>query len=348
MAIWRPVVVLLASFFSYALLAQTATVSRNLVLRKEPSKTATALRSLEKYEEIEILDLTPKNEYLHVETEDDLDGWVLAKYVHTVPNAGEQDVAAALEKTKEATALSASAPKPQPHSVDFILDGKTCGPDGSGDKRDKGTNLRKNRIDIPTSYADIQWSVIATLPLPKPVSKSLPKSRENFTADQLGEIEKIEGQAVRTVGYIVANKPQASNAESCNCGWKGEKATDWHIALVENVGDGEKTSVVVEPTPRIKINHPKWKPSVLKPWVNSDRPVRISGWLLFDPSHNNHMGKYRNTLWEIHPITKIEVWARTPRYGRTSTTCRINDENGRGLGSRSTAAKRQRTSTIHR
>jgi hypothetical protein len=36
-------------------------------------------------------------------------------------------------------------------------------------------------------------------------------------------------------------------------------------------------------------------------------PVRISGWLMFDPEHAAAFGKYRGTLWEIHPITKIEV-----------------------------------------
>jgi len=45
--------------------------------------------------------------------------------------------------------------------------------------------------------------------------------------------------------------------------------------------------------------------------------VRISGWLMFDPDHPsmildptnpNISGKFRVTLWEVHPITKIEVW----------------------------------------
>ena len=141
-----------------------------------------------------------------------------------------------------------------------------------------------------------------------PTPPAVPKSRENFTAEQLQEIGKYEGAAVQTVGYVVAIKPQASNSESCNCGWHGEKATDWHIALVEKPGDGEKTSIVVEPTPRIKKNHAGWTKAKLNPWLNSDQPVRISGWLLFDPQHKNHLNKYRNTLWEIHPITKIEVW----------------------------------------
>jgi hypothetical protein len=29
---------------------------------------------------------------------------------------------------------------------------------------------------------------------------------------------------------------------------------------------------------------------------------------MFDHQHPDHLGKYRQTLWEIHPITGIEVW----------------------------------------
>jgi hypothetical protein len=47
--------------------------------------------------------------------------------------------------------------------------------------------------------------------------------------------------------------------------------------------------------------------------------VRISGWLMFDPLHYDQMWQYdsaadttgtkaRITLWEIHPITRIEVF----------------------------------------
>jgi len=46
----------------------------------------------------------------------------------------------------------------------------------------------------------------------------------------------------------------------------------------------------------------------LNPLVNTNRQVRISGWLMFDPDHPSHLSVFRTTLWEIHPITKIEVW----------------------------------------
>jgi hypothetical protein len=48
-------------------------------------------------------------------------------------------------------------------------------------------------------------------------------------------------------------------------------------------------------------------PTVRRFWMDSALPVRFSGWLLFDPEHKNHLGRFRQTLWEIHPITKIEV-----------------------------------------
>ena len=34
--------------------------------------------------------------------------------------------------------------------------------------------------------------------------------------------------------------------------------------------------------------------------------VRVSGWVMYDPEHPNMLRKTRGTLWEIHPVTKIE------------------------------------------
>lgn len=61
------------------------------------------------------------------------------------------------------------------------------------------------------------------------------------------------------------------------------------------------------PNSRLAICRTLWTPARLKDWVDSDQPVRISGWTLLHTEHRNHLNKYRQTLWEIHPITKIEV-----------------------------------------
>jgi len=305
MTLFKRLVVLLAlCLCSFSAFADEGVLSRTAVLREEPAQNAPKIRSLLKGEEVEVLSATPENGFVRVRTEDGTEGWVLAKFVHPPPPAGALLPQAAATEAAASTTISPAWEKPDPPSGTFKLEGKTCGPDGGGDKRDKGTNVRKNRVDIPASYHDITWNAIAALEYPKPS----PKSRENFTAEQLAAVAKFEGAAVETVGYVVAIKPQAGNKESCNCSWTGEQATDWHIALVEHPGDGEASSVVVEPTPRIKKGHPGWTKKNLMPWLNVDVPVRISGWLLFDPQHTNHLKKYRSTLWEIHPITKIEVW----------------------------------------
>jgi len=300
----RLLVVLAPLLLTFSLLADTAVVRHNALLHKGPKSSTPSLAKLEPPQEVEVLDPTPKDGFLNVETEDGTQGWVFAKFLHAEPPAEELLPEAAAASGKPETAVSESWDKPKPVSGNFKVDGKTCGPDGSGDKRDKGTNVRKDRTDLPTSYHLITWKALATVP----TLKGAPKSRENFDADQLAAIAKFEGAAVQAVGYIVAIKPQKGNSESCNCAMTSDAATDWHIALVEHPGDAEASSVVVEPTPRIKKNHPNWTKKNLEPWLNEDIPVRISGWLLFDPQHTNHLKKYRSTLWEIHPITLIEVW----------------------------------------
>jgi hypothetical protein len=76
------------------------------------------------------------------------------------------------------------------------------------------------------------------------------------------------------------------------------------VALVESAGQGEEKALVVEPTPRFYATHPTWKWATLNDLDHSLDPVRVTGWLLFDPVHKGHLGTFRASLWEIHPITK--------------------------------------------
>jgi hypothetical protein len=51
----------------------------------------------------------------------------------------------------------------------------------------------------------------------------------------------------------------------------------------------------------------------LKQWASSHQKVTVSGWLMLDPDHpsdatgtaNKHAS--RGTIWEIHPVMKLEV-----------------------------------------
>lgn len=169
---------------------------------------------------------------------------------------------------------------------------------------DKETNQRKNRTDLPSSYHAVEFGALMDLEWPREATTR----RDKWTKEQLDMIAPFEGEAVTVTGFIVALRPQANSSEATNCGAKGEDNTDWHMALVGDAGDPEPQAMVIETTPRIKHLHPNWKPAALKPFVNKSDSVRVSGFLLMDPVHKGHLGKYRRTLWEVHPIHRIEVF----------------------------------------
>lgn len=275
-------------------------VSRNVNLRPAPSTAIPRIRLLRPPDELVLLEPADSNGFFHVRTEDDETGWVWRRNVR--PAADEEAAAAAAADATPASAIDSHWTKPAAVGGTFTSQGRQCGPTGDGGDRE--TNRLKNRTDLPSSYHAVTFDAVAALPYPhdKP-------HRHDWTADHLNEIAAFEGTAVRVIGYIVALKPQTGGSgESTNCHWTGAADVDWHIALVGEAGKGEEESVVVETTPRIRRNHPGWTAPRLRPWVDAPEPVRISGWLMLDPEHRNHLGHYRGTLWEVHPITRIEVW----------------------------------------
>ncbi len=276
--------------------AQNGVVKRNTYLREGPSSSDKKIMLLKTGDELELIDPEQTESYYHVRTLDGEEGFAYSKNV-TVKEAPEKI------RTEE---ISSDWEKPAPKKTTFHGQGGDC--PWYGDNSDPDTFIHKNRADTAEQdgiqYHDVTWAAIAHLKYP--VAKPL---RKNWTAEQIAEIASFEGVAVRTTGYLVAFKPQSGGSgEGTNCHLSASSDTDTHMALVEDVGNAEKTAVVVEFTPRFLKAHPNWNKSVLSPWLNSDNPIRISGWLMLDPDHRNHLNRFRSTLWEVHPITRIEVW----------------------------------------
>ena len=289
--------------------AAEAVVTRKATLRKDPSTAHPPIRFLLPDDEVELIDSSTTHGYYHVKTDDDLTGWVYGRSLRIRSDAGP---GAPPSPTPPGTSPPSSGgpvadtvspdwDKPQPNQSTYDGPDGTCGPTGDGG--DSFTNQRKNRTDIPTAYHDVTWQAIADLKYPV-----APRSLADWSDAQKSQIMPVEGIPVRAVGYFVAIKVEdRGSGESTNCHFVGKDEVDWHMPLVQRAGDGEKTAIVVETTPRIRQSHPQWTPEALARWVNSDLPVRISGYLMFDPEHRAHLGVYRSTLWEIHPITRIEV-----------------------------------------
>jgi len=114
-----------------------------------------------------------------------------------------------------------------------------------------------------------------------------------------------EESGVEFEGVLVAVKQQGP--ESCNCG--RADLNDYHIWVAPPGEQPLKSkAMIVEATPRWKGANPAWALSTFQKLASQHARVRITGWLMFDQEHPDEVGKSRATLWEIHPITRVEVF----------------------------------------
>ena len=301
-------IVLLSGLF-VPISAQQAVLKNRATLRGDPSSSHPPKLHLDAGDDVDLISPSPTHGYYHVTTSDGTEGWIYSRSLEILSNT---NVAVAPPTTSNAPSTPPTPPtgiadsvssdweKPTPNQTSFNGPDGECGPTGDGG--DTLTNARKNRTDTPPLYHEVTWKALDSLPYPHPA----PRALTDWTAQQLQVIQPFEGIPVSVVGYLV--KIKVEGAESTNCHFVNPEEVDWHIPLVQHFGDGEATAVVVETTPRLRKDHPKWTAASLAPWVNSNSPVRISGWTLLDPEHFAHIGKFRSTLWEVHPITKIEVF----------------------------------------
>ncbi len=311
------ILLLICLAFQLPAAADTDAITKHsATLRRDPSTHHAPIDILSPREDVQVTDDTQTAGYYHVRTAEGEEGWVWGRSLEIVPphsNApaeallatpapGAQPARRAGPPAGVTSHIPTNWDKPDPAPTEFHGSDGDCGPTGDGG--DALTNLRKNRTDEPVQYHSVNWKSVQQLPYP--VAKN---SLEDWTPEQLAQIKPFEGIGVSVVGYLVAIKVEnRGTGESTNCHFTNVTEVDWHMPLVESAGDAEATAIVVETTPRLREVHSKWTPNTLAPWVNSGEPVRISGWVLLDPEHRAHLGKYRSTLWEIHPITKIEVF----------------------------------------
>lgn len=200
-------------------------------------------------------------------------------------------------------------PKPRPQQIDF----QGCPPVGDGG--DPALNELKNRVD-EGAYVAIPFDSVVRLPWPKTVER---RSRAGWSSADARAVGRYEGIPIMVEGFLAGAKTEGP--ESPNCHGADSEFRDFHIWLTRSAGEDRSNSIVVEVTPRIRPRHPAWHMARLRKLIKDSSRVRISGWLMLDPEHPDQVGRTRGTIWEIHPVTRIEVqrgtsWTpldRTPR-----------------------------------
>jgi hypothetical protein len=194
------------------------------------------------------------------------------------------------------TAALEAAPKPEPFSPPF------AGCPGEGSNPDKPLNRRKNRFDESPSYLPLSLALVAKLPWPAWIGW---RPRDIWTRSERIEVGRFEGAAVSVEGYLVDLRveiPEATNCYSTN-----EDLRDIHLWLADAPDRSIADAVVIEITPRYRALRSRWHPDTLRALVDSRTRVRVSGWLMLDELHPELVHIRRVTLWEVHPVTRLEA-----------------------------------------
>ena len=169
---------------------------------------------------------------------------------------------------------------------------------------DRHLRQMKERTTVPSSYEPIRFADFNALPHARPLAEYAP----------------LERRGVALEGYV----------QSMFLSLDG----DYHLDVIEQADSTRwivTPGVTAELTPQFQRGSKRWSFEALrarlKPfprsgpsWPGGPSRVRISGWLLYDFQYDapyvstrprlvpGQNPPRRMTGWEIHPVTRIELW----------------------------------------
>jgi len=281
-------------------LGQTGVVTRNVNLRPDPSTDNDPIDKLQPGTQVELLEPDPTDGFFHVKVNDQT-GWVWAKRIRIQTETGGTPPAPGPSPTP--------GPSPSPTTGQDLFSklmaarktavgqpliengNQACGPTGdAADNKRQALNTNKNRTDQPgeSDYVEISWDNLSNLPS--------------------DHVDDFQGAPVSVIGFLShqIKVENSGSGESTNCHLHGDNEVDWHIYLTKSPARPISEAIIVETTPRTRPLH-KWTTGMLSPFVDANTRVRISGWLMFDVEHVGAIGTQRGTVWEVHPITRIQA-----------------------------------------
>ncbi len=206
-----------------------------------------------------------------------------------------------------------------PSATATPIDSK-CGPEGKGGA-EATQNQAKNNFCAsgakPITIADmttLQKKVQSDKSIPFGNQDEHPLTSTHGPATDRSPLATLgEGNEVVLTGF--AKIARQEGAESVNCGTNVPAVDvyhDIHISIVTAPGKAECSGVVVEMIPHHRPA--SWTADAVNAVAKAQRPVRVTGQLMFDSSHSPcTSGKpvkgdpARISLWEVHPIYKFEV-----------------------------------------
>jgi len=177
-----------------------------------------------------------------------------------------------------------------------------CPPSGSGG--DALANRQKNRKENVDKPNPLSLQEIRALAIPPGIKRE----RDEWPPAVVKTVAEQERRLVVTEGYVIDVRREGPEAANC----KLKEWTDYELWIADSPTATKSDAVVVEITPGIRALHSGWTLDTLQRFKAYRAKFRFTGRLFVDSAHLADSAQVRGaplrvTLWEIHPITKIEV-----------------------------------------
>jgi hypothetical protein len=177
---------------------------------------------------------------------------------------------------------------------------KGCPPWGHGG--DVEADLLRNRIDPATHLHSFTAEQFLRLHWPGVVSRQRIYMAQWSRTDRQ-QAFRYEGMAASLTGYLIAFD-RLGPSEPCNC--LGKAGYDWHFWIAPSFKDSRKQAIIAEATPRIRARERGFSWQKFATLAGQTKKVRLIGWVFLDNDHRLDDSD-RATLWEIHPVTRVQV-----------------------------------------
>ncbi|HWG36519.1 MAG TPA: hypothetical protein VN690_02265 [Terriglobales bacterium] len=158
----------------------------------------------------------------------------------------------------------------------------------------------KDRILPPTQIHPARIEEIIQFAAPS-VLTGLARAR--WSREDLELAADHEGSGVTVTGYLIAAMNRGWSRWSCN----HSRWTDLRLLIGEAPDSSPSEAVAAVVAPAWQDANAAWDVATLRALAQRRARVRISGWLLYADDLAVELTHGRSTLWEIHPVTKIEV-----------------------------------------
>ncbi|MGH9392738.1 MAG: hypothetical protein ACRD1E_01085 [Terriglobales bacterium] len=158
----------------------------------------------------------------------------------------------------------------------------------------------KDRIQQAASPQPASVDGIAAYAAPS-VLTGLPRAR--WKQPDLDLAAAHEHQGVMVEGFLLAAVPRGWSLWNCN----NSRWIDVRLWIGASADAGQRQAIVAVVTPPWQDANAYWDRATLRALAARQPRVRVTGWMLYADDDAVELTRGRRTLWEIHPVTRIEI-----------------------------------------